>query len=132
MVGFETAFSLGYEQLVLTKELRLADYIARLTIAPARILNLPIPKTEPGGPADLLVLDLKESWTYTPDRGPVQVRQLALPRPHPQRPRDQRGAGRYPGQLLAPAEPSLTWPRGRLDCRCLDTHPRFIDSPVRA
>jgi len=68
MIGFETAFSLGYEQLVLTKELRLADYIARLTIAPARILNLPIPKIEPGGPADLLLLDLKESWTYTPDR----------------------------------------------------------------
>jgi dihydroorotase len=67
MIGFETAFSLGYEQLVLTKELRLADYVARLTIAPARILNLPLPQIEPGVEADLVVLDLKESWTYTPD-----------------------------------------------------------------
>jgi dihydroorotase len=68
MIGFETAFSLGYEQLVLTKALGLADYIARLTVAPARILSLPAPSVAQGSPAELVILDLKQSWTYSADR----------------------------------------------------------------
>jgi dihydroorotase len=68
MIGFETAFSLGYEQLVLAKKLNLADYVARLTVAPARILNLPMPLIREGAEADIVVLDLKESWVCSADR----------------------------------------------------------------
>jgi dihydroorotase len=68
MIGFGTAFSLGYEQLVLTKALGLADFIARLTVAPARILSLPAPSVAEGSPAELVILDLKQSWTYAADR----------------------------------------------------------------
>lgn len=68
MIGFETAFSLGYEQLVLSGKLDFADYIARLTVAPASILGLPMPRIEPGLRAELVILDLAAKWTYTSDQ----------------------------------------------------------------
>jgi dihydroorotase len=68
IIGFETAFSLGYEQLVLGKALSLTDYIARLATAPRRILNLPAVAIAAGSEAELVVLDLKAEWTYAPDR----------------------------------------------------------------
>ena len=68
IIGFETAFSLGYEQLVLARALSLTDYIARLTAVPRRILNLPPVAVAAGSEAELVVLDLKAEWTYAPDR----------------------------------------------------------------
>jgi dihydroorotase len=68
IIGFETAFSLGYEQLVLGKALSLADYVARLTVAPRRILNLPPAAVAAGSEAELVVLDLKAEWKYTADQ----------------------------------------------------------------
>ena len=68
IIGFETAFSLGYEQLVLGKVLSLADYVARLTVAPRRILDLPPASVAAGSDAELVVLDLKAEWKYTADR----------------------------------------------------------------
>jgi dihydroorotase len=68
IIGFETAFSLGYERLVLGKALSLAGYIARLTVAPRRILNLPPAAVAAGSEAELVVLDLKAEWKYTADR----------------------------------------------------------------
>jgi dihydroorotase len=67
MIGFETAFSLGYEQLVLSKALSLADYIGRLTVAPARILGLPQPSIAKGSETDLVLLDLRANWIYSSD-----------------------------------------------------------------
>ncbi len=67
MIGFETAFSLGYEQLVLSGLMKPPQYIARLTVGPARILGLPVPRVEPGVEAELVFLDLKARWAYTPD-----------------------------------------------------------------
>jgi dihydroorotase len=68
IIGFETAFSLGYKQLVLGKALSLADYIARLTVVPRRILNLPTTAVTAGSEAELVVLDLKAEWTYESPR----------------------------------------------------------------
>jgi dihydroorotase len=68
IIGFETAFSLGYEQLVLTRALSLVDYVSRLTIVPRRILNLPAASMAAGSAVELVVLDLKAEWTYAPDR----------------------------------------------------------------
>jgi dihydroorotase len=73
IIGFETAFSLGYEKLVLTKALPLADFIARLTVVPRRILSLPAAKVAAGCEAELVLLDLKAGWTFGPD----QVRSLS-------------------------------------------------------
>ncbi|MBM3331760.1 dihydroorotase [candidate division WOR-3 bacterium] len=67
IIGFETAFSLGYEQLVLGRALPLADYIARLAVAPRRILNLPPAAVAPASEAELVVLDLKAEWKYAAD-----------------------------------------------------------------
>lgn len=68
MIGLETAFSLGYEELVMTEQLGLADYIAKLTVAPAQILGLPVGLIREGAAADLVVLDLGASWVYAADR----------------------------------------------------------------
>ncbi|MBN2464535.1 dihydroorotase [candidate division WOR-3 bacterium] len=66
IIGFETAFSLGYEKLVLGRVLSLADYVARLTVVPRRILNLPAAAVTAGSEAELVVLDLKAEWKYEP------------------------------------------------------------------
>jgi dihydroorotase len=68
MIGFETAFSLGYEQLVMGRVLSLPDYVARLTVVPRRILNLPPASVAAGSEAELAVLDLDAEWEYTAER----------------------------------------------------------------
>ena len=68
IIGFETAFSLGYEKLVMGEVLSLVDYIARLTVVPRRILNLPAAAITAGSEAELVVLDLKAEWTFESER----------------------------------------------------------------
>jgi dihydroorotase len=68
IVGFETAFSLGYEQLVMSGALSLPAYVARLTTAPAAIIGLALPGVVPGAEAELVVLDLKAEWALSEDR----------------------------------------------------------------
>lgn len=65
IIGFETAFSLGYEQFVLSGLLSVAQYVAKLTLAPARVLGLPSPAVTPGTEAELVILDLKTQWTFS-------------------------------------------------------------------
>lgn len=67
IIGFETAFPLGYAEFVLSGRLTLAQYISRLTVAPARIIGLREPKIEVGEKAEFVVLDLAAQWTYSPD-----------------------------------------------------------------
>jgi len=64
MIGLETAFSLGYEELVMKRYLGLIDYIAKLTVEPARILKLEPPLITIGKPANLVILDTKIKWIY--------------------------------------------------------------------
>jgi len=68
IIGFETAFSLGYEKLVMGEVLSLVDYIAGLTVVPRRILNLPAAAITEGSEAELVVLDLKAEWTFGSER----------------------------------------------------------------
>jgi len=66
MIGFETAFSLGYQELVLKKYLSLEKYIACLTTKPAQILNLKdAGKITEGIPAAITIFDLNKVWTLT-------------------------------------------------------------------
>lgn len=67
MIGLETAFSLGYEHLVLSGNMGLAEYVERLTAGPARVLGIEPARIEPGADADLVILDLEARWTYSPD-----------------------------------------------------------------
>lgn len=68
MIGFETAFSLGYEELVLKKYLSLEKYIACLTTGPAQALNLENSgKIEEGVPAQITIFDLNKCWVLSKD-----------------------------------------------------------------
>jgi dihydroorotase len=66
MIGFETAFAIGIQELVSSKVLDLGDYLARLTAAPAQILKL-TRSIMIGEPADLTIFDPTLKWEYTSD-----------------------------------------------------------------
>jgi dihydroorotase len=65
IIGFETAFSLGYEQFVVSGQMSPAQYIEKLTLAPARIMGLRVPSVAEGVEAELVILDLKAQWTFS-------------------------------------------------------------------
>ncbi|MEO0078140.1 MAG: dihydroorotase [candidate division WOR-3 bacterium] len=68
IIGLETAFSLGYELLVLSGAMSLAGLLHRLTVAPAQILELPVGPIEPGRPAELVIFDLDARWVCVADQ----------------------------------------------------------------
>ncbi|NLO36679.1 MAG: dihydroorotase [Clostridiaceae bacterium] len=63
IIGFETAFGLGYTLLVRTGRLSLRQFLAAMTVNPARILRQPLGSLAVGAPADVLVADLETPWT---------------------------------------------------------------------
>ncbi|KPJ66014.1 dihydroorotase [candidate division WOR-1 bacterium DG_54_3] len=63
MVGLETALGLVITELVNKKILSWEEAVAKMTVNPARILNLNLGRIEVGGSADLTVVDPKTSWT---------------------------------------------------------------------
>ncbi len=65
IIGFETAFSLAYETLVLKRVLTLPELIARLTVVPAAILGIEPPALKPGLEANLVVIDTELEWELT-------------------------------------------------------------------
>jgi dihydroorotase len=67
IIGFETAFAVLYENLVLTKMISLETLVDNLSQNPARILNLPGGVLKPGAAADLTIIDLKGSTTFDKD-----------------------------------------------------------------
>lgn len=74
IIGFETAFSLGYEALVLSRKLSLAEYIGKMTTAPAALLRQPLGTLRDGAPADLILADLSASYIYRADESPGKSR----------------------------------------------------------
>jgi dihydroorotase len=68
LVGLETALGLVVTELIEKKVLSWAQAIAKLTINPARILNLPGGRLKLNAPADITVIDPKASWTVDPSR----------------------------------------------------------------
>jgi len=68
MIGFETAAAVVLD-LVRTGELSPLELVRRLSTNPARIFARPGGSLEPGGPADVVVLDPERSWVYDPAKG---------------------------------------------------------------
>ncbi len=68
IIGFETAFSLGLEMLVLKRALSLPEYIARMTVTPAQILGIEPPAIIPEREANLVVIDTEVKWRFTEDK----------------------------------------------------------------
>ncbi|MEO0085156.1 MAG: dihydroorotase [candidate division WOR-3 bacterium] len=69
IIGFETAFSLLYELLVLKNHLTLPGLVTRLSTVPARILGLDAPAVAEGAEANLAVIDPAATWVF--DRSQV-------------------------------------------------------------
>ena len=63
IIGLETALGLMITRLVKTNLLSLTDVIARVTVAPRRILNLPAVQIKEGQPANLTFFSPTKAWT---------------------------------------------------------------------
>ena len=68
VVGLETAVSVLLDRLVRPGIIDLPTLVARLSSAPARLLNLPGGSLAPGAVADITILDPEEPWTVDPAR----------------------------------------------------------------
>ena len=66
IVGLETAVPLLLDRLVRPGVLDLPTLVARLSVGPARLLNLPGGSLAPGAAADVTILDLERTWTVDP------------------------------------------------------------------
>jgi dihydroorotase len=62
MVGLETALGLILTKLVETKALTLKEAVKKLTVAPAKILNLSKGTLKVGADADVVIVDPKAEW----------------------------------------------------------------------
>jgi dihydroorotase len=65
IIGFETAFGILYDRLVKTKVIELSTLVDNLSKKPAKVLNLPGGEIKIGVKADLTIIDLNASTTYT-------------------------------------------------------------------
>jgi dihydroorotase len=61
-IGLETAFPVLHTELVVPGVLGLGLLVERMT-AGAALFDVPIPRIEPGAPADLVLVDLGADWT---------------------------------------------------------------------
>ncbi len=65
IIGLETALALSLEVLVRGAGMELLALVDRLSTAPARILGLEGGSLRPGAPADIVLFDPEERWTFT-------------------------------------------------------------------
>jgi len=63
IVGFETTVGLSFSELLHKNKLSLEELVKKLSINPRKILNLPIPKFNPGEIANFTILDPDLVWT---------------------------------------------------------------------
>lgn len=63
IIGLETVLGLIITRLVKTNLLSLTEVIAKITIAPRRILNLPPAQIKEGEPANLMIFSPTKTWT---------------------------------------------------------------------
>jgi len=62
--GLETAFALGFTQLVKTGKLTLKQLLYRMIVGPARVIRLKSKGSlQPGSDADVVILDAEKPWT---------------------------------------------------------------------
>ncbi len=65
IIGFETAFAVGYTYLVKPGHLTLEELIRTMTVNPSSILRLGRGTLENGMPGDVMLADLSSDFTYT-------------------------------------------------------------------
>ena len=64
IIGLETAWGLTGRELIAPGVLTVAEAVQKLTVAPRRILHLPLPKLAEGESANLTVFDATTRWTF--------------------------------------------------------------------
>lgn len=64
MIGLETALALVLTKLVIPGHLSLLQIIKMLTVNPAKVLGLELPRIEPGAVANLVIFDPEEWWVF--------------------------------------------------------------------
>jgi dihydroorotase len=67
VTGLETAFAVLHTELVRTGELDLTVVLERMSAGPARVFGLPVPRVAVGEVANLVLLDLEQTWTVRAD-----------------------------------------------------------------
>ncbi len=67
ILGLETAWGLVGRELIAPGVLSVEEAVRKLTVAPRRILGLPMPKIEEGAAACLTVFDAETRWTFSED-----------------------------------------------------------------
>ena len=65
IIGFETAFAVLYQELVLKVIISLETLVDSLTSRPAQTLRLPGGEIKPGGMADITIINLKEKTLFS-------------------------------------------------------------------
>ncbi len=65
IIGLETAWGLVGRELIAADVLTVAEAVRKLTVAPRRILRLPLPRLAEGEAANLTVFDASTRWTFT-------------------------------------------------------------------
>jgi dihydroorotase len=68
IVGFETALGLGYTILVKTGRLSLGQWLRTMTTHPAALLKQPFGTLESGKSADVVLVDLENTWRFDRDQ----------------------------------------------------------------
>ncbi len=69
IIGLETAFSLGVSELVNKGILSLSGLVEKMSLNPARILNLPDKgKLSPDCDADIVIVDVEREWIVKEDK----------------------------------------------------------------
>lgn len=63
ILGMATMFALAYNELILKKILSPLEAVRRMSLAPARVFNLPAGKLAPGADADVAIFDPRADWT---------------------------------------------------------------------
>lgn len=64
IIGFETAFALGYTYLVMTGHLSLPQLVAKMSTNPAQLFHQKMGRLEPGYPADITLVDVDHPFVF--------------------------------------------------------------------
>lgn len=77
IIGLETAWGLVGRELIASGVLSTRQAVEKLTVAPRRILRIPLPEISVGSRANLTIFDDSTSWTF--ERSHIQSRSRNTP-----------------------------------------------------
>ncbi len=67
ILGLETAWGLVGRELIEPGVLTMTEAVHKLTVAPRRIMRVPMPRIEAGAEANLTIFDATTRWTFAPN-----------------------------------------------------------------